>query len=900
MRVLRFLLIGLVTWLLVGPGGGGLWAAREVERLGRGLVALRPTSGGAVVVSWRLLVTDPEGVGFQVYRTVGGGAAERLTGAPVTLATHFVDATAPAGGALTYFVRPVVAGVEGPASPAFRLAAGAPATPYLAVPLQVPGGGTTPSGETFTYSANDCSAGDLDGDGEYELVVKWDPSNSKDNSQSGYTGNVLLDAYRQDGTRLWRIDLGRNIRAGAHYTQFMVYDLDGDGRAEIACKTADATIDGAGVVIGNASADFRNSSGYILSGPEFLTVFDGLTGRALATTDYLPGRGNVGDWGDTYGNRVDRFLACVAYLDGERPSLVMCRGYYTRAVLVAWDWRGGQLTRRWTFDSDDGTPGNAAYRGEGNHNLSVVDVDHDGRDEIVYGSCTIDDTGRGLYATALHHGDALHVSDLDPERPGFEVWACHEDIPNNGGVGLSLRDARTGAVLFTVPNTTDTGRALAMDIDPRYRGAECWGAAGGLQSVDGTRIAGSRPSSMNFGVWWDGDLLREILDSNRIDKWNWLTSTTTRLVTATDCSSNNGTKATPALSADLFGDWREEVVWRTNDSRELRIYTTPIPTQRRFVTLMQDPQYRLAVAWQNTAYNQPPHPGFFLGEGMGRPPTPLVRAVGAAANATALSNLAVRTQAGVGEETLIVGFSVAGAGEQPLLIRGVGPALAGFGVPGVMTDPMLTLHRASGPLASNDTWSLGPDVALVTAASAQVGAFPLPVGGRDAVLLSRLSAGSYTAVVTPATGAAGVALVEVYVVPTAGATRLGNASARARSGTGADTLIAGFSLVGTETRRVLVRAIGPGLTPFGVNGVLADPKLTLFQGDTVIAANDNWAVDSGVGRASPSLLGAFALDEKSKDAGLLVTLAPGGYTVHVTGAGTNGGVVLVELYDAGG
>jgi rhamnogalacturonan endolyase len=893
-----FILV-LAGWLAFAPGLASLQAARQIERLGRGLVVLRPTAGGAVVVSWRLLVTDPEGVGFHVYRAAGGAPAERLTGTPLMQATHYVDTSAPSGGAVSYFVRPVVAGIEGPASPASLLAAGASA-PYLAVPLQVPAGGTTPSGESFTYSANDCSAGDLDGDGEYELVVKWDPSNSKDNSQSGYTGPVLIDAYRMNGTRLWRIDLGRNIRAGAHYTQFMVYDLDGDGRAELACKTADGTTDGAGVVIGSATADYRNSSGYILSGPEFLTVFDGLTGRALATTDYLPGRGNVGAWGDTYGNRVDRFLACVAYLDGERPSLVMCRGYYTRAVLVAWDWRGGQLTRRWTFDSDDGTPGNSAYRGEGNHNLAVADVDQDGRDEIVYGSCAIDDTGRGLYATGLHHGDALHVSDHDPLRPGLEVWACHEDINNNGGVGLSLRDARTGAVLFTVPNTTDTGRAIAMDIDPRHRGAECWGAAGGLQTVDGTRLAGSRPSSMNFGVWWDGDLLREILDSNRIDKWNWLTSTTTRLVTATDCTSNNGTKSTPALSADLLGDWREEVVWRTTDSRELRIYTTPIPTERRWVTLMQDPQYRLAVAWQNVAYNQPPHPGFFLGEGMGRPPTPLVRVVGAPEATTRLTNLSVRTQAGRAEETLIVGFALAGTGEHRVLIRGVGPALGSFGVSGVLADPVLSLHAVTGPLATNDNWPALADPSAAVVAAAQVGAFPLPPGGLDAVLVSALGIGGYTAHVTPATGTGGVALVEVYGLATVGPSRLVNASARARTGTGADTLIAGFALAGTEPRRVLVRAVGPGLARFGVAGGLADPRLAVYHGAAVLAQNEDWTSDSGVGGEAFALLGAFPLEPGARDSALLLNLAPGAYTVHATGSGNTGGIVLVEVYDAGG
>jgi rhamnogalacturonan endolyase len=402
-----------------------------MENLGRGVVAI-PQAPGKIYVGWRLLGTDPDDLAFNLYRTTGRSVPVRLNPAPLLATTDFVDTTAPTSLAgapppLSYFVRPILAGVEQPASAPFTLASATlavSALPYFSVPLAPPPNGTTPDNLGYTYSANDCSAADLDGDGEYELIVKWDPSNSKDNSLSGYTGHVLLDAYKLDGTRLWRIDLGRNIRAGAHYTQFMVYDLDGDGRAELACKTADATVDGRGTVLGNPATDFRNRDGYILTGPEYLTVFDGLTGAALATTNYLPARNadptsaNVSAWGDNYGNRVDRFLAAVAYLDGTRPSLVMCRGYYTRAVLVAWDWRDGRLTRRWTFDSDDGTPGNSTFRGQGAHSLTIGDVDADGRDEIIYGAAAIDDNGKALYNTRLGHGDALHLSDMDPDRPG--------------------------------------------------------------------------------------------------------------------------------------------------------------------------------------------------------------------------------------------------------------------------------------------------------------------------------------------------------------------------------------------------------------------------------------------------------------------------------------------------
>lgn len=492
----------------------------------------------------------------------------------------------------------------------------------MSVPLQVPAGGTTPDGVAYTYSANDASAGDLDGDGQYELIVKWDPSNSKDNSQSGYTGEVFIDAYKLNGTRLWRISLGKNIRAGAHYTQFMVYDLDGDGKAEIAMKTADGTRDGTGIVIGDASKDYRNSSGYVLSGPEFLTIFNGQTGKAMSTINYEPARGNVSDWGDNYGNRVDRFLAAVAYLDGERPSLVMARGYYTRSVLAAYNWRNGQLTKQWIFDSN--TAGNSGYAGQGNHNLSVADVDGDGRDEIVYGAMAVDDNGRGLYTTGLKHGDAMHLSDLDPDRPGLEVFQVHE-TPSNAGV--SFRDAGTGQLIWGIKTTKDIGRGMAADIDPRYKGAEVW-ADGSLYTAKGQKLGSVLPSSTNFGIWWDGDLLRELLDSNRIDKWDYANSKTVNLLTASGVSSNNGTKSTPSLQADLFGDWREEVVWRTNDSSALRIYTTTALTDKRIYTLMHDPVYRLGIAWQNTAYNQPPHTGFYLGEGMNPPPMPNIRYAG--------------------------------------------------------------------------------------------------------------------------------------------------------------------------------------------------------------------------------------------------------------------------------
>nr|WP_246362707.1 rhamnogalacturonan lyase [Paenibacillus alba] len=585
-----------------------------MEKLDRGLVAVKVTTG--VLVSWRLLGTEASSTSFNLYRN-----GTKLNATPITTSTNYQDNSGTTSS--SYTVRAVVGGVEQTAS-----AAVTPwANNYLDVPIQKPAGGTTPDNVAYTYNANDASVGDVDGDGQYEIILKWDPSNSKDNSQDGYTGEVFVDAYKLDGTRLWRISMGKNIRAGAHYTQFLVYDLDGDGKAEIVMKTADGTKDGTGVVIGSSTADYRNSVGRVLTGPEFLTIFQGSTGKALATTSYDPPRGTVGDWGDTYGNRVDRFLATVAYLDGEKPSIVMARGYYTRSVLVAYNWRGGTLSKLWTFDSN--TSGNSAYAGQGNHNITAADVDGDGKDEIVYGAMTINDNGAKLYNTALGHGDAMHVGDLDPNNAGLEVFKVME---NTGATyGAAVWNAGTGSVRWGVNTGADTGRGMSADIDPRYAGEEVWASNGvGLYQINGTKISSTVPSSINFGIWWDGDLSRELLDHNwdgtngvgRIDKWNYTSLNTTTLLTATGTYSNNSTKGNPSLQADILGDWREEVIWRKSDSTALRIYATPYETTTRLWTLMHDPLYRLDVAWQNVAYNQPPHTSYFLGTGMAAPTQP--------------------------------------------------------------------------------------------------------------------------------------------------------------------------------------------------------------------------------------------------------------------------------------
>ncbi|WES63017.1 fibronectin type III domain-containing protein [Microbacter sp. GSS18] len=607
---------------------------RQAEYLDRAPLAVQTDEG--VLVTWRLLGTDPASVAFHVYRD-----GTQITDEPISDSTNLLDADGTADS--TYFVTKVLNDVETTETEEFAVQA----ADYVPVPLRKPADSYTKDGQPYSYTANDVSVGDVDGDGQYEYVVKWYPSNAKDNSQAGYTGNVYLDAYRLDGTRLWRIDLGVNIRAGAHYTHFMVYDFDGNGGAELIVKTGDGTIDGVGQPIGNASADHRNSSGYVLSGPEYLTVFDGRTGAAIDTIDYTPERGDVGAWGDGYGNRVDRFLAGVAYLDGEKPSALFSRGYYTRAVMAAYDFDGEKLIERWVIDSaDDGSYG---LYGQGNHSLAVADVDGDSKDEVLFGSATVDDDGELLYSTGLGHGDAQHTSDLDPSRPGFETFSAHEDMFRSENRGGTMRDSRTGEILWEIPATVDTGRAASGDIDPRYAGAESWAIGGDaswnsregyLMAADGTRIGDTIPAA-NFMAWFDGDPLREIVDHTfyqepyygtpTVAKWNWETQEEEIILEDSGARSNNGTKGTPNVQADLFGDWREEIAWRSADSSELRIYSTTDETDLRIPTLMHDTMYRTAVAWQNTGYNQPPWPSFFIGDGMAEPPLPSIAVTGSPA-----------------------------------------------------------------------------------------------------------------------------------------------------------------------------------------------------------------------------------------------------------------------------
>ncbi|MDO4864764.1 MAG: RICIN domain-containing protein [Ruminococcus sp.] len=574
-----------------GVGGNG---KAIMEYLDRGIYAVK--SGSGMFVSWRWNASDSDDAEFRLYRD-----DKLIYTSKSGDATCYQDND---GSAASKYRVDCVEGGKVTSSQSCTKTSG---TNYFDIKLDRPGS---------QYSPNDCAVGDVDGDGQYEIFLKWDPSNQKDNSQEGKTDKVYIDCYTLEGKKLWRVDLGQNIRAGQHYTQLCVADFDCDGKAELITKTADGTKDGTGKTIGDGSKSYANGKGYILDGPEYLSLFDGQTGKCLDTIDFPVPRGKVSDWGDNYGNRVDRMNGGIAYLDGVHPSAIYGRGYYTRLTWSAVDVKDGKLVKRWVYDS--GNKG-GAY-GCGNHNVMAADVDNDGRQEVLTGASCIDDDGKLLWCSGDKHGDAMHVGDLIPDREGLEVWECHEDKP----YGETCYDAKTGKAIFHINGTKDTGRCAADNVWAGNKGAEFWGAAdNNVYDSSGKKIAGSKPAQ-NFFIYWDGDLEREILDGTKITKMTGA-GTYKNVFTAADCGANNGSKNNPCITVDLFGDWREELILRTSDNSKLRIWCTTDTTKVRLTTLMHDMQYRAQVACEQSCYNQPPHVSYYLGSDAALPARPSVK-----------------------------------------------------------------------------------------------------------------------------------------------------------------------------------------------------------------------------------------------------------------------------------
>lgn len=610
-------------------------SARYMENLDRGLVAMK-TDGG-VYLSWRLVGTEDYNSSFTIYRD-GNQIAT------VSDSTNYVDASGTMDSQYSVFSSSAVK-----CSVVKPFASG---SNFLDIPLAPIDDYIAPDGTSYPYEVKDGSVGDLDGDGQYEIVVKRE-ANRQHAGVAGFN-HMFLEAYELDGSVLWRIDMGQNMRAMTEFA-FLVYDFNNDGIAEIACKTAPGTKDGTGRFVTEASryswitnadnyADYHDASGFVLTGPEYFSWFDGRNGAVIDTIDYPIFRGTDSNnslhkiWGDKYGHRAEKCMATVAYLDGVNPSIVVWRGIYNgqpsvgdgRTALAAINISGSRLVVGNRFDTWSGgkggyQSGNEIYIGNGNHSIAAGDIDGDGRDEVMSGGLCIDDNMTAKWCTFRQHGDAHHLGDYDPLNNSLEYFTVHEDAgtARNGQVmdyGMTVIDASNGNQLFHVGADGDTGRGVMANV-----GAggyyQFWGA-GVYKGTGNNQFAKSsfNATSYNFRIFWDGDMYDELLDAESsgrrynptVFKYNSKTMGLDILYTDYNTSTINGTKATPILQADIFGDWREEFIVPTNDGLAMRIHTTNIPTTNKLYTLMHDPIYRMGVALQNQYYNQPPHIGYYV------------------------------------------------------------------------------------------------------------------------------------------------------------------------------------------------------------------------------------------------------------------------------------------------
>ncbi len=568
-------------------------AQRQVDHLDRGLLALR-ISNSEVYIGWRMLTSDPDDMAYNLYRSPDGLTLTKLNEEPIDTSTNWVDIPPGFNNAWYYIVKPVRGNRTYPTEGRVILEKNAPLIPAgldaAYVPVKVQPGIVT---------ADRVGVGDLDGDGTLDYVLKHPISMTDPGVWTKPTETYKIDAYTSKGEFLWREDLGWNIVTGIWWSPIQVYDLDGDGRAEVISKTAPL------------EPDYRKPDGRVDAGPEYFSIFDGMTGEVVAKGDWIP-RGAITDWGDSYGNRVNRNQMGIAYLDGERPSLIIFRGTYGLMKAEAWNYRDKQLTRVWSWDNI-GLP--ADFQSQGFHNIHIYDIDNDGKDEILNGSIIIDDDGTTMYSNGQGHGDRFFLADIDTEREGLEIWYIMED-KNYYDFPVAMRDALTGDLIWGTGDDSwgDVGRGMAADIHPGYSGMEVWSPQGALYSAKGQVIAPENPRYANtfvcdFAAWWDDDLQRELTQGGRLLKYNHKTNVVDRIGTVTSRTLTIG---------DVVGDWREEIIGFMDG--EIRISTPSTLSTKRFRTLMHDPLYRLDVSFMTMGYAQIPNPSFYFGEGMDKPP----------------------------------------------------------------------------------------------------------------------------------------------------------------------------------------------------------------------------------------------------------------------------------------
>ena len=585
-------------------------AQRMTDKLDRGLVAVK-TDGG-VFCSWRILGEEYYDVTYNIYRD-----GTKLNADPLK-ASNFWDV---AGGLDSkYTVSAVVRGKEQAQCEAVSVWG----QNYLEI--------TPDHGDlTSTYVPNDACMADVDGDGELEILLKFDYTSDSGSSYmpGGYNGEyAIVEVYKLNGKKLWWLDFGPNMGDFQNNENNIVaYDWDQDGRAEAVMRAADGTVihaaDGKEYVIGDATKNYRSPNGggganwFMHEGDEFLVYMDGETGVPYQVMEYPLKRLEAGEtdlnraWGDGYGHRSTKHFFGAPYLDGRHPSIFLARGIYTRHKMIAYDVNPAthELVERWRWNNN--TAGSPWY-GQGYHNYAVADVDWDGRDEICFGSMVIDDNGHGLSTTGLGHGDAQHHGDFNPYVHGHEIYACNEDAPDN-----NYRDATTSKIYYRHTSGNDDGRSMMGNFSNDYPG--CLGRSGhdtAISSVTNEHIPQDIAFDVNFRIYWDGDLLEETFNGTdtRNSTGRIFKPSENRVITTLSGSlTNNDTKATPCYQGDILGDWREEVVMRTKDNK-IRIYTTTYPTEWRNYTLWHDMQYRQAMVWQMCGYNQPPHVSYFLGE----------------------------------------------------------------------------------------------------------------------------------------------------------------------------------------------------------------------------------------------------------------------------------------------